>query len=52
MKILCVFAGYWAGPHISLRMRRLAIIDVATGQQPVFNKDRAVAVVFNGEIYN
>lgn len=33
-------------------MRRLAIIDVATGEQPVFNEDRTVAVVFNGEIYN
>jgi asparagine synthase (glutamine-hydrolysing) len=44
--------GYWEGPDVSLGMRRLAIIDVATGQQPVFNEDRTVAVVFNGEIYN
>jgi asparagine synthase (glutamine-hydrolysing) len=43
-------AGYWEGPHISLGMRRLAIIDVATGQQPVFNEDGTVAVVLNGEI--
>src|SRR5256885_3688931 len=33
-------------------MRRLAIIDVAGGAQPVYNEDRSVAVVFNGEIYN
>ncbi len=33
-------------------MRRLAIIDVMTGEQPVFNEDRSIAVVFNGEIYN
>jgi asparagine synthase (glutamine-hydrolysing) len=45
-------AGYWEGPDISLGMRRLAVIDVATGQQPVFNEDGTVAVVFNGEIYN
>jgi asparagine synthase (glutamine-hydrolysing) len=45
-------AGYWEGAGISLGMRRLAIIDVETGQQPVFNEDKTVAVVFNGEIYN
>ena len=45
-------AGYWEGEGISLGMRRLAIIDVETGQQPVFNEDKTVAVVFNGEIYN
>lgn len=32
--------------------RRLSIIDLATGQQPIFNADRTVALVFNGEIYN
>ena len=35
-----------------LGMRRLAIIDLVTGEQPVFNEDRSVACVFNGEIYN
>jgi asparagine synthase (glutamine-hydrolysing) len=45
-------AGYWEGQGVSLGMRRLAIIDVATGQQPVFNEDGTIAVVFNGEIYN
>ena len=45
-------AGYWNGPGVSLGMRRLAIIDVATGEQPVFNEDNTVVVVFNGEIYN
>ena len=45
-------AGYWEGNGISLGMRRLAIIDVETGQQPVFNEDKTLAVVFNGEIYN
>lgn len=45
-------AGYWEGADVSLGMRRLAIIDIATGQQPVFNENGTVAVVFNGEIYN
>ncbi len=44
--------GFWEGKGASLGMRRLAIIDVATGEQPVFNEDRSIAVVFNGEIYN
>jgi len=33
-------------------MRRLAIIDIAGGQQPIFNEDQTILVVFNGEIYN
>lgn len=45
-------AGAWIGEGVALGMRRLAIIDVATGQQPVFNEDGTVLVVFNGEIYN
>src|SRR5215204_5543354 len=36
----------------ALGMRRLAIIDLVTGEQPVFNEDRSIAVVLNGEIYN
>src|SRR2546425_4351519 len=44
--------GVWTGDGVALGMRRLAIIDVAGGQQPIFNEDRTVAVVLNGEIYN
>ncbi len=44
--------GFYDGDRVVLGMRRLKIIDLATGDQPIFNEDRTVAVVFNGEIYN
>ncbi|MCC7146394.1 MAG: asparagine synthase (glutamine-hydrolyzing) [Phycisphaeraceae bacterium] len=37
---------------VGLGMRRLSIIDLSGGHQPIFNEDRSVRVVFNGEIYN
>ncbi|WP_460357471.1 asparagine synthase (glutamine-hydrolyzing) [Mycobacterium sp. ZZG] len=45
-------AGRLERPGLALGMRRLAIIDLAGGDQPIFNEDGSVAVVFNGEIYN
>ncbi len=45
-------AGYFHGPGIGLGHRRLSIIDLATGDQPLANEDGTVQVVFNGEIYN
>ena len=44
--------GFYFGDCVGLGMRRLSIIDVNSGHQPVYNEDRTVAVVFNGEIYN
>jgi len=46
--------GYYANPqgHVMLGHRRLSVIDLSTGRQPIFNECGTVAVVFNGEIYN
>jgi len=44
--------GFYIGPGVGLGMRRLSIIDLQTGHQPVHNEDGTVWVVFNGEIYN
>lgn len=44
--------GEHIGPGIGLGHRRLAIIDIAGGHQPMYNEDGDVSVVFNGEIYN
>ena len=45
-------SGLHLGPGIGLGHRRLAVIDLATGAQPLYNEDRTIAVVYNGEIYN
>jgi asparagine synthase (glutamine-hydrolysing) len=44
--------GLLAARNVGLGMRRLSIIDLSGGHQPIFNEDRSVWIVFNGEIYN
>src|SRR5918993_3139498 len=45
-------AGYYRGSGVGLGHRRLSIIDLATGDQPLGNEDGKVQVILNGEIYN
>jgi asparagine synthase (glutamine-hydrolysing) len=44
--------GFYSGPGAGLGFRRLSIIDLATGDQPIANEDRSLVLVCNGEIYN
>jgi asparagine synthase (glutamine-hydrolysing) len=44
--------GFFAGENVALAMRRLAIIDLKGGQQPIFSEHKNSVIVFNGEIYN
>lgn len=44
--------GFYLNENVGLAMRRLSIIDLAGGQQPIFNSDKSKVIVFNGEIYN
>jgi len=44
--------GFYESPDVALGMRRLSIIDVGGSDQPLYNEDRTIALVFNGEIYN
>lgn len=44
--------GLWLENGVALGMRRLSIIDLHTGEQPVYSEDKQVVVVMNGELYN
>ena len=45
-------AGIHSEDGVALSHRRLSIIDLSSGQQPLFNHDKSVVIIFNGEIYN
>ena len=44
--------GYFIQAPVGLGMRRLSIIDLTSGSQPIFNETQDIAIIFNGEIYN
>ena len=44
--------GFLVDGPLAMGMRRLSIIDLETGDQPIYNEDRSVGIVFNGELYN
>jgi asparagine synthase (glutamine-hydrolysing) len=44
--------GTWTGDGVSLGVRRLSIIDLAGGHQPIWNEDASRCIVYNGELYN
>ncbi len=42
--------GYFLNGHVGLGHRRLSIIDLQRGRQPIYNEDRSIAVILNGEV--
>src|ERR1700680_4865731 len=44
--------GYLERPGLAFASRRLSIVGLSDGRQPIFNEDRSVAVVFNGELFD
>ena len=44
--------GYFREGPVGFGHRRLSIIDLGGGKQPIFSEDRSIVIVFNGEIYN
>jgi len=44
--------GFYLNNNVAFGHRRLSIIDLSTGEQPMFNEDKSIVLIFNGEIYN
>ena len=44
--------GFFTDDYISMGFRRLSIIDLDAGHQPIYNEDKSLVLTFNGEIYN
>src|SRR6476620_8950357 len=44
--------GFYIQQNVGLGFRRLSIIDLSTGHQPIANEDESIWIIFNGEIYN
>ena len=44
--------GYYINDDVALGFRRLSIIDLSNGSQPIYNEDKSLVITFNGEIYN
>ena len=44
--------GYYIDENIALAHRRLSIIDLTTGTQPIYNEDKSLVIIYNGETYN
>lgn len=44
--------GFFTDDNISMGFRRLSIIDLGAGHQPIYNEDKSLVLTFNGEIYN
>ena len=45
-------SGFYTNDQVALGFRRLSVIDLKGGQQPIYNEDHSILITYNGEIYN